>query len=124
MKIYVVFIFIFLNQNVHAEIYKWVDAEGVTHFSQNINDVPESQEVQEIEIKASNTSQSVKKKVTSSGINTKNKETNKYTSKQLEKKCDQLSRIWAKDPNGFNSPSYRKSRELGCGTAAMKRLRN
>jgi len=48
-----------------------VYAEGVTHFSQNINDVPESQEVTEIEVKVSNTSQSIKNKVTPSSSNEK-----------------------------------------------------
>jgi hypothetical protein len=124
MKISLAFLLMMISSDIYAEIYKWVDAEGNAHFSQNINDVPKDQEVKEAKIKASNSSQSTVSKTKPKSGDKDKGITNQYTSKQLEEKCGRLSRIWALDPNGFNSPSYRESRRLGCGKAAWKRLKN
>jgi hypothetical protein len=121
MKIFITFLLL-LNFNVYAEIYKWVDKEGNAHFSQNINDVPKAQEIKELEVKASNSYQSNNKRTSKSSDIKKNK-VSKYTSQQLEKKCDKLSRKFALNTNGFNTPEYSEYRRLKCGSAAMERLR-
>lgn len=125
MKKHMVFLFLFLFvNNVQAKIYKWVDADGTVHFSQHINDAPESQEVKEIEVGTTNTSQPENIKASPGKNNTKKKENNKINSKQLDEKCVQLSRVWAMEPDRFKSQHQDEYIRLGCREAAMKRLKN
>jgi hypothetical protein len=121
---YLITLLLLLNFNVYAEIYKWVDKEGNAHFSQNINDVPKDHEVKEVEVKASNSSQSNNNKRISKSSDIKKNKTSKYAYQQLEQKCDKLARKFALNTNGFNTPEYREYRRLKCGSAAMERLRN
>jgi len=117
MKLYFALVFLLFIGEGHTEIYKWVDENGVTHFSQNMADVPKETEIKEVKVRKTNSGQITRKKETSNSIENQNT-MKKYSPEQLDKKCNELANIAAMDTNGLNSPEYREFRKIGCGSAS------
>lgn len=117
MKLYFALVFLLFIGGARAEIYTWVDENGVTHFSQNMADVPKQAEIKEVKIRETNSSQAPRKTETLNSIENQNT-MKKYSPEQLDKKCNELSNIAAMNPNGLNSPEYREFRKIGCGSAS------
>jgi chromosome segregation ATPase len=52
-KIFLILIFLFIANLAFAQVYKWVDEKGVTHFTDDITQIPEKyrKAIEEIKIK-------------------------------------------------------------------------
>lgn len=116
MKLVILFSLLIFAVQSDAAIYKWVDENGIVHFSQNENDAPKNADVKEVKVHQANVSQAPKNTNIPSIAKTK-----QLSTAELDRKCSKLGNIAARNPNGFKSPEYAEYVRIGCTSSSRLR---